>query len=370
MRVNAVLAAACLACALSCTAGAIDKAVGKTIEWDKSTLVRVHSDVFCAYPRMIRARNGDILCSAESWGSSLISRSSDNGQTWSKPITAARSDHGGAANPELLLLRNGTILLFYNLRTGDGAHPFGIWVTQSSDDGKTWSGDRLLYAADTKAENGCWEPAAIQLPSGEIQLVFANESPYRNSSEQEITLLRSADNGGTWSKPKTISFRAGHRDGMPVPLVLSGGKGIVIAIEDDGLLGAFKPAIVHSSMNDNWNQPLADATSTRRWGALRNPLPAEDYAGAPYIRQMSTGETVLSFQHTDKSRTKPQMVVYVGDFNARNFDGRSVPFSVAPDASGAWNSLFVKDDRTVTAVSSCNGGIWAIDGHIVEAQRP
>ena len=41
-------------------------------------------------------------------------------------------------------------------------------------------------AAGAEARDGCWEPAMAQLPDGEVQLFFANESPYRQSSEQEL----------------------------------------------------------------------------------------------------------------------------------------------------------------------------------------
>ena len=57
------------------------------------------------------------------------------------------------------------------------------------------------------------------------------------------------------------------------------------------------------------------------------------------------------------------MVVYVGDENAKNFGGRTVPFE-ANAHGGWWNSLFVKDDKTITAISTCNGGVWAMDGHV------
>ena len=125
----------------------------------------------------------------------------------------------------------------------------------SKDGGKTWTADSLVYRADTHWENGCWEPAQIQLPSGEIQLYFANESPYRSSNEQEISMVRSHDNAMTWSELTTICLRADHRDGMPVPLLLNDGKGIVVAIEDNAAGRKFRPAIISTSMTDNGSQP-------------------------------------------------------------------------------------------------------------------
>ncbi|MCX7011802.1 MAG: sialidase family protein, partial [Candidatus Sumerlaeota bacterium] len=265
------------------------------------------------------------------------------------------------------------ILLSYNERPSDGVHPFAIKTCVSRDNGRAWSAPALVYEAGTDARTGCWEPAAIQLPSGEIQLFFANEFPYKKSNEQEISMTRSFDNGATWSAPIAVSFRPGHRDGMPSPLALRDGKGIVVAIEDNGLVrGPFKPTIVYSSLEDNWNLPTADGDSPRRWGALDPPLPPAWHAAAPCVRQMPSGETVLSFQiDRDASGAKHElyMAVCVGDCEAKHFGGMTYPFPLPPEQTGRWNSLFVKDDKTITAVSGTRingqGGIWAIDGRIV-----
>jgi hypothetical protein len=68
---------------------------------------------------------------------------------------------------------------------------------------------------------------------------------------------------------------------------------------------------------------------------------------------------------------EPVMAVYVGDDHAKNFAGKTIPFEVDPGRSGKWNSLFVKDSATVTALSgttiSGTSGLWVIDGHLVEA---
>ena len=62
------------------------------------------------------------------------------------------------------------------------------------------------------------------------------------------------------------------------------------------------------------------------------------------------------------------MVVYLGDSRAKHFAGKSVPFVIASDTGGKWNSLFVKDANTVTAISSTTiegvRGLWAVDGQV------
>lgn len=334
-------------------------AAEKTVVWDKSTLVRVAPG---SYARMIRVKGGDILCGLETAGKVCICRSSDEGKTWTEPAVVATAPQGHVTNSELLELANGHILYMYNERPNDGVHRFTIQVAVSKDNGGTWKHLSKVYEAGVEFHKGCWEPAAIQLPSGEVQIFFANEFPYKHTTEQEISMCRSFDNGRTWTEAKPISFRANHRDGMPSPLILNDGKGIVVAIEDNGYTLMFTPAIIHTSFEDNWNQSFASGASPRRWKPVNKPTNVE-WGGAPYIRQMPSGETVLSFQSSVGCQ-KPQMVVYVGDENARNFTGRSVPFVVPSEHGGWWNSLFVKNDKTITAITSSQGSVWAIDGHI------
>ncbi len=337
------------------------------ITWDRSSLTLVQKSG--GYGRMTRLKSGRILCCYQYARQVWVRASKDNGTTWQPGVLVARYPQGTAATPEIIQLSNGTVLCFYNERpSNDSKMPFTIMVSASKDSGNTWSSPKQLYRAGHEFKNGCWEPAAAQLPSGEIQLFFANEGPYRSTAEQEIALIRSQDNGATWSKPERASFRAHHRDGMPVPLVLENKKGIVVAIEDNGMNGKFKPVILHTSMTNKWRDGCIDGNSPRRWSALKTNLSKNVYAGAPYICQLPSGTTVLSVQSDEGGREEPQMVVYLGDSHAKHFAAKSVPFVIASDIGGRWNSLFVKDANTVTAISSTTidgvRGLWAVDGQV------
>lgn len=340
------------------------------IVWDKSSLRLVARGG--NYGRIIRLKNGRLLSIYERGRAAQTRQSSDEGKTWSEEIEVARSPLGSLANPEALQTKDGSILVFTNLRPSRNQNPapnYAICVSRSVDGGNTFAPLQTLFKAGTEGDNGCWEPVALQLPSGEIQLFFADESPYIQTSEQQITLLRSHDNGLHWSAPEAVSFRARHRDGMPVPVRLPNGD-LAFAIEDNGLSGAFKPTIIHTTKNDLWKSGTITATSPHRWGALLTPLAASVYAGAPYLRVLRNGETALSFQQADDGNMDhSKMTVCIGDKEARNFTNPAYPFDGFNTSAQLWNALFVKDKNTLTAITSTRvnnvAGLWTIEGRIV-----
>lgn len=340
------------------------------IVWNTKRAVHIADGT---YARIIRLKSGALLCCYESRGRSYVKRSTDEGQSWGNAVLVRQLTGSSAANPELLQLRNGRIWLFFNGRPRDGVQKFIIDACWSDDNGATWT-PRLkpIFEAGREGKVGCWEPAALQLPSGEIQLFFANELPFPHNDDQEITLLRSRDNGRSWSEPRRVCYRPGHRDGMPVPLRLQSGN-IVFSIEDNGLLpgNILQPAIISSS-KAKWSGSVG-GDSPRRWSAP--PFQPGVYGGAPYLVQLPSGETLLSCQSTEGGRTEPQMTVYIGDKNAANFGWKSVPVELPKNVAGNWNSLFVKNAETVTAVTATTiggkRGVWAIDGSVRRvADRP
>lgn len=354
-------------------------AAGIRIGWDYRTRQRL-MDAPASYPRMTRLENGGLLVSVESAGASYVLISEDDGATWSDPILAATApDEVIAAVPSVLQLASGRVLLAYNTRppqdNADPSRRFGIKLAASSDGGRSWEPWADVYDGGHTWGTGVWEPAMIQLGTGEILLYFANESPYTESNDQEISLVRSADEGRTWSSPERVSYRQGHRDGMPVPLLLRSGETIAVAIEDDGLVaGPFKPVIVRLPGDGSLDSGHVDGDSPQRTPALaessRLPVPA--YGGAPYLVQLPAGETVLSFQ-SNEGRTgdwaSSTMVVAIGDERAAGFTHKSYPFPVPEGRRALWNALFVKDASTVAALSSTTAfdptrqELYIIDGH-------
>ena len=349
-------------------------ATNLTIAWDR------HSSQFVTrgvYARIKKVDNRHALV-YDAGGVLSIRFSDDKCDSWSKPIEVARGEGYSYTNSELLQLQSGKLLYLWNARPKKNTNlPYKIMYALSDNGGQSWSKGYDLYVAGTTPRSGCWEPIALQLPSGELHIYFANEAPYTNSSEQEISLVRSFDEGATWGRVERVSFRMGKRDGMPVPVYLPHSNEIVMAIEDNGIRGSFKPVIVRTKAN--WRDGYVSGNDHRREEAIGGRWTIQDsvYAGAPYIIRLGEKHTLLSVQSTEgrkgKSHHFANMQVYVGDKNARNFRNRTTPLPDLPQEGRAlWNSLAQIDDNTVIAVMSVGGmergqnGVWTIKGKVVK----
>ena len=349
------------------------------IEWDETSLLRIAEEG--GYPRLCRLNDGSFLAAYENrQGDVVVKRSSNEGVSWDDPVTAyekfefvdpasSASTVVNIANPEIVQLANGDILLASNLRPRkEGLYPFSIALKRSVDKGRTWSQAQILYQAAPFFRDGCWEPSFLILPDGTVQIYFANESPYRNSDEQEISMIRSVDNGYTWSEnPTTVSFRQGYRDGMPV--AIHDGTNIYLAIEDN-LSGQFKPYIIRSAVDSPWVEAVRK-DSPYRYSALRSPLPDTVYAGAPYLIRTENNVYVLSYQTTNNRSfdwERSTMEIQVSGVPS-DFSNPSQPFIVPLSKEAKWNSLADLGNNTIAALASTNFegekiGVWMIKGKI------
>jgi hypothetical protein len=346
------------------------------ISWDQSTLKQVSAGGG-NYARAIQLNNGHLLCVYEGDGGIQSTVSTNLGKTWLAPVKVASSVAGvNMAVPDILELNDHSLLVSYNPRphkingAWDTTRHFAIVTKKSYDEGKTWKDERLIYQAGYRFEDGCWEPSQLQLPSGEIQLFYSDEGIYTQSNEQNISIFRSFDGGLSWTKkPEIVSFTPGHRDGMPVPVLLKGTNEILFSIEDNGG-GQFKPSIIRNSIAQNWQKTVGPGDTERTY-ALTPKLPEIVYAGAPYLRQLHSGQTILSYQSTqnrDNNGDLACMQVAVGDNSAKNFQNVSTPFIVPLNKHGLWNSLCVLNDDTIIALTSTDAygrnAIWMIKGHL------
>ncbi len=358
--------------------------VGHKIVWQPYANAKKISQpgFYADYGRVKRVGNSDTLLlvyhggeNNQDWLNVYMRKSYDNGVTWQDQQVMADiskyTNYWRFCNPELIQLANGWILLAYiangNPETNENCY---IHLLTSKDRGKTWEGPALIQTGRS------WEPSMVQLPQGEIEMFYSSEADWWPSGEgeymeQEIQMIHSTNNGRTWSFPQTVAYYPGKRDGMPVPLLLQGNRGVVFGIET--VNASHSPYIVKRELASGWKLTTTNFDNgPYRW-VVSN---FSGHGGAPYIIQLPTGETVLS-AHIYKGGNWHQnnfMQVMIGDKDAKHFTNLTTPWGSLPvNESAVNNSLFLKDSTTIIAVSGRNfrdgsGGIYWLEGTIVPVE--
>ena len=264
------------------------------------------------------------------------------------------------ATTDALVLSNGDVLAFTSFRYNKGyaldAKYCGILMRRSSDNGNTWSKERLIYLGRN------WEPSAIERPDGEIQVYFSHTAPkfyldptVRTASKIHTSsgsaIIRSRDGGEHWEPDVMGAPYAAWRvsqnyvetmengtkiftNQMPVALSLHNGD-IALATESDMMVGRFMLTMSYSS--DNWARPLGIDED-----GPADKTPAFTYGAGPYLAQFPSGETVLFFNTQDK------FFVRMGDERARGFSEKNEILAFS-GRTGYWGTVLVDTPHSLLA---------------------
>lgn len=339
------------------------KPVSHRIVWDRNNRIQLSPDnIQAEYARLVRVSPDTILLTyhggdgtavnTDHWRNIYLQRSTDGGKTWSQAekLMDASNKYSNMSNgwnrfsdPTFTRLTNGWILMQFignaNPETNDNCR---VLISISKDGGQTWGDPVTIGTGRT------WEPQIVQLPGGELELLVSSEAYWwdhqRNNLYQEILCSRSTDNGQTWTAFTRASYNPGKRDGMPVPILMQGNKGVLFTIES--INSNESPTLVHRELDGEWNtQDWNGRYDSHRWVA--EPIRG---AAAPYCLQLPTGEIVV-MGHNNQSGSTWQTnreSVCIGDNTGHNFKYRTMPFSSLPSQNGAYyGSLFLKDSNTI-----------------------
>jgi hypothetical protein len=302
-------------------------------------------------------------------GGVIARYSSDGGLTWGddEVIHASTSTHG-LDNPEVVQLSDGTLLVCVNLRPygSDKEHyPYHYEIgVMRKPVGESWSELNIIYQADTNSDNGCWEPRIIELPTGELEIYFANEAPYTDSDEQEISRMVSYDKGDSWSSAVRYCFSSGNRDGMPVPIIAPDNK-LYTAIEDNsGGGGIFNITLIE-------NEPTAGNTDiTRHYSVIPEFRSTAISTGAPYLAVLGDDRVVLT-GNTAYGRTTDDQVPFLAINQEGTYTVYDVlddnPFEIPDGYAGVCNSVTTLSDGSILLFSNYKDKIYMMKGKLVES---
>lgn len=173
---------------------------------------KMKADVSCyRIPAIITAPNGDLIaaidervpsCGDLKWSKDInivIRRSTDNGDTWSEIETVVDYPLGQSASDPSMLVDNvtGAIFMFFNYMDLDHEKDvYYLKVIKSTDNGRTWSLPRDISSQITKAE---WHNHFKFITSGRgIQTKDGKLLHTLVNLQKGLHLFASDDHGETW----------------------------------------------------------------------------------------------------------------------------------------------------------------------------
>lgn len=370
------------------------------ISWDGSSFSRitnayvankgyVETDFY--YPRIKRLSDGALLMSFMNhhygWNAYAM-RSEDDGKTWGPAFCIAHcypvkyTDSKGVTkddeivyvNPDFIELQDGRLIMAFQWRYKGGYGDLpktnencGIMVSFSEDKGRSWSEPREAY------RGRCWEPAFLQLPSGEIQMYITSSQDIKDrTSFPRTVVIRSFDGGKTWQGKETCGINDNEAisrtyderfayDGMPTGILLDDNAGIAVPLESwhGRLVLDVSPIIVKTTMEENWR---TDQQKILNEGGPDYPMKKQvnkDLKGyGPYGSKLPTGETLVLCNGTYKG--VQGVWTLVGDKTADNFHNATSPFT----GGEYWGCIdYIGNNRVLASAAEKVEGVEGIKAH-------
>jgi len=311
----------------------------------------------------------------------LLTRTSDQGRTWSTPQVIPGWDWYGVECPGLAELRDGTVVLnqwqfrWYPLDVGRGMAAEGqeIWIDNgngfrlatpdsdwsrsrfpwarakggcyvhfSSDGARTW--DRTVKIDTSPFVGGYTPRGVVQLEDGTLLMCTADHPRNRDAFA-----IHSRDGGQTWQKPILIGRKGDEDFSEPTALVLPGNRVVTLVRNDD----TFHLQQVESSDGGNTWGPVQ---STPIWGFPAHLLSLSDgrllatygHRRPPYgIRACVSGDQGKTWQYHRE-------VVIRDDLLTGNL---GYPVTIEYRPGKLFTIYYGEDDTSVTSIQ---GSYWTV----------
>jgi hypothetical protein len=204
----------------------------------------------------------------------VVSRSGDGGLSWSLPATVqfepgVYSDKSAVtADPR----RPGWAYEVWDVRTGPEDDTGSAWFSRSSDGGRTWSPQQLLYDP-AKEHVAPFVNTIAVLPHRVLLDVMQVGDSASNTSD--VMAARSGDGGRTWSRPALIAHASGNSAvDQDTGTVLTGGVNVPVTVGPDGV-----PAVAWNDIASPDSSRILAARSSDGGRSWSRPVAVSEVPG-------------------------------------------------------------------------------------------
>jgi hypothetical protein len=279
-----------------------------------------------------------------------VSRSTDDGSTWSTPAVVFRTKHTSfthGEDKEAIVADPYHPGVVYVVWDRYSSHKGPVFFSKSTDGGRTWSDAVVIYGKDA----GTIGSQLVVLANGTLVDFFVNYVLVHGQYAASLDAIRSSDGGRTWSSPTLVSsmspigafdpatgqyIRGG--DGL-FDVALDSASGALYAVWQDARFGDGVDQAAFSRSTDGgltWSLPVKVSTSTRVEPAYRQ-------AWAPSVDVAPDHTVGITYYDFRLSPAGGDLADYWG---ATSADGGSTwapatrlttasfPANMAPDAGG------------------------------------
>ncbi|KLJ11989.1 hypothetical protein EMPG_09630 [Blastomyces silverae] len=310
------------------------------------------SDLPASYVRLAKLSDGSVLAGFTTNEDGVkvlkVSRSTDGGQQFSPFGEIARGDWD-IGNLYLLEVAPSIVLGAFRNHTnvGPNIRHSRITVCKSADGGKNWK--FASQAFEMEGSLGAWEPFMRLAENNphEIQLTYSQEFAV---NDQRTMLVRSTNQGDTWSTPITVSWQENHRDGMNGIARTKDG-------DQDALVMVFETTDNAPFFNVKAAISYDDGAS---WGHRQDVqvAPRGKNAGAPQIASFADGSLAVVYMSDEEiDGNWPFKANIKATFSGPPKDGKMhwSPPQLVKEANAFWPGALRLEDNMVMATYDASG---------------
>jgi hypothetical protein len=303
----------------------------QTIELSDARLIAADPRVHYGFPRMIRAADDRLLLfyrvgtsHASDPATIALRTSTDDGATWSAERIIHRDPDGFSAhNPVAVVAQDGRVLLFVSSYDFKGRRKLPMYWAHSDDHGETWS---VFTKFDTDPSRSTYYMTDIERTDAGLFGMSAGFAP--DARTQCHNLLWFSSDGRDWEL-RSVQTLPEDNQGNEVDVVHQHGENFMVIHRD-------------RRSETTWRYRTTDAG--RSWSEREDIGDQVEILQRPEVTRLSDDVILLS----GRDRKRALVVVYISRDGGENFGERHVIDSYSAD--GAYTSVERLNDHQALLV--------------------